>query len=730
MTPLPRPADPSAEEIAGLVEHVTFHSEDTGFTVLKIRARGHRDPVAVVATAAEISPGEWIEARGAWRMDPKHGRQFKAAEVVVRPPDSLEGIERYLGSGLIRGIGPVYAKKLVQAFGKDVFDVIEKRSALLLEVPGIGRQRRDAIRAAWQEQKAVREIMTFLFSHGVSTARAFRIYKAYGEAAIERIRLDPYCLARDIRGIGFLTADRIAERLGIRRDSELRARAAVDYQLLQLTDEGHCAYPLGELVARTASALEIPENIVQDAVRHGVSERRLVQRAGPNGEPLVYLAHLDYAEAELARRFARLARGPGPLASVDPDRALPWVEQRIRLELAAEQREAVRQALRAKALVITGGPGVGKTTLVRAIVAIFAAKKLRVVLAAPTGRAAKRLSESTGHPAKTIHRLLVFDAKTGEFRHHERQPLAGDLFVVDESSMLDLPLAHDLIRALPPDAELILVGDVDQLPSVGPGCVLRDLIESGIVPVVRLTQIFRQAAASRIVVSAHAINEGRMPEFPEAGEEADFFFVGGEDPAAAVRTIVRLVRQAIPRRFQLDPMDDIQVLSPMQRGELGARNLNEVLREALNPHGPTIEQFGQKFRRGDKVMQLQNDYDKDVFNGDIGRVVAVDEAERRIVVRFEQRLVSYDVQELDELAPAYAITIHKSQGSEYPCVVVPLHTQHYVMLQRNLLYTAVTRGRRLVVLVGSKRAVAIAVGRAESHARYTTLRERLRAAAG
>ncbi len=721
-----------AEELAGLVERVTFHSEDTGFTVLKVKARGHRDLVAVVATAAEINPGEWIEARGGWRMDPQHGRQFEAREIVVRPPDSLEGIERYLGSGLIHGIGPHYAKKLIAAFGKNVFDVIEKQSARLLEVEGIGRQRRDAIRAAWQQQKAVREIMTFLFSHGVSTARAFRIYKAYGDSAIERLRLDPYCLARDIRGIGFLTADRIAERLGIRRDSELRARAAVDYQLLQLTEEGHCAYPLGELIERTASALDIPENVVQDAVRHGISERRLVQRAGPEGQTLIYLAALDYAESDLARRFARLARGAGPLAGVDAEKALAWVEERLRMTLAPEQREAVRRALAAKAMIITGGPGVGKTTLVRAILRIFAAKKLRVVLCAPTGRAAKRLSESAGHPAKTIHRLLAFDARTGEFRHNEKNPLPGDLFVVDECSMIDLPLAHDLVKATPPEAELVLVGDVDQLPSVGPGCVLRDLIESGVAPTVRLTQIFRQAAESRIVVNAHRINEGLPPEFPEgpAASESDFYFVSAEDPAAAARQVVRLVKEAIPRRFRLDPFNDIQVLTPMQRGELGARNLNVLLQQALNPEGATVERFGQRFRRGDKVMQLQNDYDKDVFNGDIGRIAAVHEEERRLTVRFDDRLVPYDFQELDELAPAYAITIHKSQGSEYPCVVVPLHTQHYILLQRNLLYTAVTRGRRLVVLVGSKKAISIAVGRAESRARYTTLRERLREAAG
>ncbi len=715
------------EELAGLVERVTFHSEETGFTVLKVRARGHRDLVSVTATAAEINPGEWIEARGEWRIDPRHGRQFQSRSLVVRPPDSLEGIERYLGSGLIRGIGPHYAKKLVAAFGKDVFDIIEKRSARLLEVEGIGPQRREAIRAAWQEQKAVRTIMTFLFSHGVSTSRAFRIFKAYGEEAIERIRMDPYCLARDIRGIGFRTADRIAERLGIRKDSELRARAAVDYQLLELTDEGHCAYPLANLVARTSSALDIPENIVQDAICHGIAERRLTQRAGPDGAPLIYLARFDLAESDLARRFVRLARGTGPLANVDADKALPWVEAQIGFSLAPAQREAVRTALRAKAMIITGGPGVGKTTLVRAILDIFEAKRLKVVLCAPTGRAAKRLAESSGREAKTVHRLLAFDARTGEFRHNERHPLMGDLFVVDESSMMDLLLAHDLIRAIPPSAELILVGDVDQLPSVGPGCILRDLIESGVAPVVRLTHIFRQAARSRIVTNAHRINEGLMPEFPAASadENEDCYFVHSADPAAAARTLVRLVTQNIPRRFRLDPIQDIQVITPMQRGELGARHLNAALQDALNPTGPTVVRFGVRFRQGDKVMQLQNDYDKDVFNGDIGRIVRVHEEERQLHVRFDDRIVRYDFQELDELAPAYAITIHKSQGSEYPCVVVPIHTQHYMLLQRNLLYTALTRGRRLVVLIGTMKALAVAIGRVEAHARHTTLRERL-----
>lgn len=718
---------PAPDALAGYVERVTYRNDDSGFSVIKVHARGHRGEVAVIGTVADVNPGEWIEAKGEWQVDPRHGRQFRAAEIRLTEPDSLEGIEKYLGSGLIHGIGPVYAKKLVERFGRDVFDVIEKRSAQLMEVGGIGPTRRDRIRTAWAEQRAVRDIMAFLFSHGVSPARAHRIYKKYGDRAIQTVRMDPYCLARDIHGVGFLSADRIAERLGIARDSALRARAGVEYTLGELTGEGHCAYPRDALIARTAEILGVGEALVETALAEGIADKRLVERAGPEAVPLIYLAPLDLAERELARRLRWLAGGGHPLGGVDPDRAVAWVESRIRLQLAPAQREALRAAMTAKVLVITGGPGVGKTTLVQAIVKVFRARKLRVTLCAPTGRAAKRLAESTGTEAKTIHRLLAYDPASNGFRHTAERPLDTDAVVVDESSMLDVTLACQLVRAVPRRAALILVGDVDQLPSVGPGMVLRDVIESGAIPVQRLTQVFRQAARSHIVENAHRINEGQMPHIPEVGrdEKTDFYFVEAAEPPQVLDALVRMVRERIPKRFGLDRMDAIQVLTPMQRGELGARNLNTVLQAALNPDGPSVEKYGTVFRTGDKVMQIENNYDKDVFNGDIGRILEVRDVERELRVRFDDRTVVYTFPELDELVLSYAITIHKSQGSEYPCVVIPIHTQHYVMLQRNLLYTAVTRGRKLVVLIGSPRAVGIAVNRAGAGRRVTLLRERL-----
>lgn len=724
--PDPQDATPPPDTLAGLVERVTFQSPDTGFCVLKVNARGHRELVSVLGVAPELNPGEWVEASGRWENDPRHGRQFRASELTLSQPDTLEGIRRYLGSGLIHGIGPHYADKLVAAFGKDVFDIMENRSARLLEVEGIGPGRRDQIRAAWQEQRRIRDIMAFLFSHGVSTARAFRIYKVYGDSAITKVRLDPYCLARDITGIGFRTADQIARNLGIAEDSELRARAGVEYFLLERTKEGHCACLRGLLVEQTANGLGIPDGIVSAAVDHGLGEKRLVQRESPDG-PLVYLTSLDAAETEVARRLARLADGTAPLAGVNADLALDWVEKRIGFPLETAQRDAVREALRAKTLIITGGPGVGKTTILRALVEIYRAKKLRVLLCAPTGRAAKRLSESARIPALTIHRLLKFKPDGG-FTHGTDHPLEADLLVVDESSMVDLPLAQHLFRAIPRAAVLVLVGDSDQLPSVGPGSVLQDLIASGKIPVCRLTHVFRQAARSRIVTNAHRINQGEMPQFPlskEAGPEDDFFFMEAEDPAKAVEAVTRLVRQAIPERFRMHPLDDIQVLTPMQRGELGARNLNTVLQQALNPSAPAIERLGIEYREGDKVMQLENDYDKDVFNGDIGRIRKIRQDTRDVEVVFDGRAVSYRAHELDGLGLSYAVTIHKSQGSEYPCVIVPIHTQHYMMLRRNLLYTAVTRGKRLVVLVGTRKALEIAVRTEDARRRQTTLRERV-----
>lgn len=716
-------------QIFGLVEHVTFHNEENGFAVLRVKARGHRDLVTVTGTLASVTPGEWIEAEGRWIVDAKHGPQFKADHIKTSQPDTLEGIERYLGSGLIRGIGPVYAKKLVQKFGASVFDVIERQSALLEKVDGIGPMRRANIKAAWDEQKAVREIMTFLFSHGVTTSRAFRIYKTYGNDAIEKIRLDPYSLARDIHGIGFQTADKIAERLGVARDSALRARAGVEFVLHEMAEDGHCAYPVDELIVAAERMLQIPEHTIRQAIEFLVAENRLVRCDVEGKEHCVAFAHMDYWERTLADLVRRLCTQSAPPAVRDLEKAVTWAENAVGLTFDETQRNALRMALSAKMCVITGGPGVGKTTLIRALLKVFSAVRQRVVLCAPTGRAAKRIMETTGAEAKTIHRLLHYDPAAMAFRHDAEHPLPGDVFIVDEASMIDLPLAYHLVRAVPSDARLIWVGDVDQLPSVGPGCVLHDLIASGTVPVARLTHIFRQAAQSAIVRNAHRVNSGEMPEYPptkaERKPDHDFFFIEAHDPAKAADLIVQLVTKSIPEKFGFHPIQDIQVLCPMQRGELGVRNLNVRLQQALNRAPDAIERFGWRYAVGDKVMQLENDYDKDVFNGDIGRIVSLHPEERTVQVRFDDRIVEYDLLELDELALSYAVTIHKSQGSEYPCVVIPLHTQHYIMLERNLLYTAITRGRRLVIIVGNPKALQIAVHRVGLRNRVTTLRERL-----
>ncbi len=721
------------EQLSGLIERVTYHSEESGFCVLRVKARGHREQVTVVGTIPDVAAGEWLVAGGRWIVDKEYGRQFRAEVLKTTAPNTLEGIEKYLGSGLIRGIGPVFAGRMVAMFGEDVLDVIDREPGKLRRVAGIGRKRHRQIVAAWAEQKAIRDIMVFLHAHGVSTSRAFRIYKTYGERAIEQVSEDPYCLARDIWGIGFLTADRIAESLGIGGDSDLRARAGVEYVLQQATEQGHCGYGRVDLAEKTAASLDIPRDRVETAVDYLVAKGRLIPRDGENGDELVFLAGLDTAEEELAASLAGEMRAGHPCREIDVQKAIVWVEGHIGMELAAGQRNAVRVAARSGAMVITGGPGVGKTTVINAIVKIFRAKKLRVVLAAPTGRAAKRMAEISGMPAGTIHRLLEFDPKIGGFRRDARNPLDGDIFIIDEVSMLDVTLAWRLIRAVPRDAAVILVGDVDQLPSVGPGCVLRDIIQSETIPVCRLTEVFRQAARSSIITNAHAVNSGRMPDYPRdkvaSPSATDFYFVPAEDPDAGVELIRRLVCEDIPRKFGFHPLDDIQLLSPMQRGGLGCHNLNRVMQEALNSAGEGIERFGVTYRAGDKVMQIVNNYDKDVFNGDIGIVRKIDPVEKEVAVRFGERILTYDVRELDELVHAYATTIHKAQGSEFPAVVMAVHTQHYPLLERNLLYTGITRSRRLVVLVGTERAMAIAVNRKGARHRITLLKERLRSAA-
>ncbi|BBF92139.1 SF1B family DNA helicase RecD2 [Blastochloris tepida] len=720
------PDSPPREALAGLVERVTFHNAESGFCVLRIKARGHRDVITVIGHAAAISAGEWITAAGEWVNDRTHGQQFRARFLKTSPPASADGIEKYLASGMIKGIGPVYAKKLVRAFGDKVFDVIEETPDRLREVDGIGPVRADRIVAAWAEQKAVREIMVFLHSHGVGTARAVRIFKTYGTDAIQVMTENPYRLARDIRGIGFKTADTIAMKLGIDKTAMVRVRAGISYALSEAMDEGHCGLPVADLTPLAEKLLEVPAELIATALDLELADSVVVpDRVGD--VDCIFLAGLHGAERAVADKLLALATGAPPWPAIDADKALPWIERRTGLTLADSQKAAVRLALASKVLVITGGPGVGKTTIVNSILRILAAKGVALLLCAPTGRAAKRMSEATGLEARTIHRLLEVDPKTGGFKRGPDHPLDCDLLVVDETSMVDILLMNALLKAVPTRAALLIVGDVDQLPSVGPGQVLADIITSDAIPVVRLTEVFRQAAQSRIVVNAHRINQGQMPELDRPAEDSDFYYVHAEEPEVAVSRIIELVKARIPRRFGLDPIRDVQVLCPMNRGGIGARSLNIELQAALNPAGENkVERFGWTFAPGDKVMQVENDYDKEVYNGDIGYIGTVDSGTGELTATFDGRAVTYEFGELDTLVPAYATTIHKSQGSEYPAVIIPVMTQHYTMLQRNLIYTGVTRGKRLVVLVGQKKAVTIAVCNVSGRRRWSKLSEWLR----
>lgn len=713
------------DKLDGQIERVVFLNEENGFCVLRVKIRSQIELATVTGTSPNVNEGEWLTADGEWFNDSKHGRQFKAESIRTTRPDTLEGIEKYLASDLVKGIGKEYASRLVKTFGRDVFDVIENNSAKLLQVEGIGKLRKERIKHAWDEQKSIRQIMSFLFSHGISTSKAFRIHKKYGERAIEVLQRDPYCLARDIRGIGFLMADGIAMKLGITKDAPLRARAGLEYTLNEIMQQGHCAYPRNDLISKTAELLEVDISLLVSSLDASIQAGQLISVENASKGLLIYLPVLYQAECALADRLKQINRGEHPCPKIDLDRAIDWVAERSGFELAASQQKALRQSISSKVAVITGGPGVGKTTLVQSILMVLRAKKMRVLCCAPTGRAAKRMSESTGMEAKTIHRLLQYNPGSGGFVHRADNPLECDILIIDECSMVDLLLANQLVSAVPLHAAILFVGDADQLPSVGPGRILQDIISSNQFTVSQLSDVFRQAATSKIITNAHAINQGNLPQFPKDGDPSDCYFIETEEPETAVAMIAKLVRDSIPKRFGMRPMKDIQILTPMQKGALGAQNLNATMQQALNPTGDQIERFGIIFRHGDRVMQTENDYDKEIYNGDLGHIERIDLEASEVTIRFDDRSIQFDVRELDSLLHAYAITIHKSQGSEYPAVIIPLHTQHYIMLQRTLIYTAITRATKLAILVGTKKALQLAVSQTLSRNRTTLLAEHL-----
>ena len=700
-----------------VVERITYQNAENGYSVMKVKVKGYDDLVTLVGNLLEVPAGSVLLCEGEWRVDKRYGQQFQCQTWEEVMPATAYGIEKYLGSGLVKGIGPKFAKLIVGHFGTDTIEVIETDIERLYEVPGIGKKRVEKIRESWEKQKDIKNVMLFLQGFGVSTAYAAKIYRQYGKESIDKVKDHPYRLADDIWGIGFKTADGIARKMGYEMNDERRLRSGLIYTLNQLADEGHCYAEEEQLIATARQLLEADEECIHTAMTHAIeTEDLMLDGTG------IYLPPFYYAECGTANRLSALVhtKEVGSIFTARFD--LAKLQRETGIEYDEVQVGAIRQAIASKVMVLTGGPGTGKTTTTKAIIAALQSAGMRILLAAPTGRAAKRMSEATGMEAKTIHRLLEYNPQDG-YKRNDENPLEGDALIVDECSMIDIILMNNLTKALPTTMRLVLVGDIDQLPSVGAGNVLRDIIDSGVIPVVRLTRIFRQAQSSRIVMSAHAINRGCFPDISN-GQHTDFFFMKQEEPEKVAETIVSLVRDRLPKAYR-QPTANIQVLTPMQRGVVGAANLNMALQQALNYNTAALVRGGYTYKEGDRVMQLRNNYDKDVYNGDLGYVRSVDMEERTLTVDFDGLLVEYEVSELDELTLAYATTIHKSQGSEYPIVVMPVLMTHYVMLQRNLIYTGITRAKKICVLVGQTKALAYAIHNMKVLKRNTRLKERL-----
>lgn len=707
------------EQLSGFIDTIVFASEETGFTVARLKTPRQKELITVVGSMPGVNPGETLHCKGTWKHHPRHGRQFEVESYELTAPVDMLGIQKYLESGMVKGVGPVYAKRIVETFGVKTLEIIDKHPYRLTEVPGIGPKRIEKIEECWSEQKSVRNVMIFLQAHQVRPSFAQKIFRRYGEESIQTVKENPYVLAKEVYGIGFKTADELAQNLGISMESPLRIKAGIEHVLWELSNDGNVCYLKEAFIPEAATMLGVNPDLIDEQIGALELEGHIMVDT-LDGKPHIWIRPLYNAEWGVARELERLYQAPCKIRSVDIDKAIEWAQEKHRIRFAKEQKKAIAKSLEEKVHIITGGPGTGKSTITRAILSITSKVTDKITLAAPTGRAAKRMSEITGKQAFTIHSLLEFDFNEGGFKRNRDNPLTSRLLIIDEASMIDTLLMYSLLKAIPDETRVILIGDIDQLPSVGAGNVLKDMIYSETLPVSRLKWIFRQGKGSRIVANAHRINAGYFPE-TEHEQGSDFVFFNVESSEEILAKVIQLIEHHIPERFPFNPIDDIQVLSPMKKGIIGTDNLNHALQQRLNPQTQHLIRMGRHFNLHDKVMQVRNNYDKKVYNGDVGRITAINMEEQELTVTFDGKEVPYDFCDIDELMLAYAVSIHKYQGSECPCVIIPVHTSHFKLLFRNLLYTGITRGKKLVILLGTKKALAIAVKTDNVKTRYTGL---------